>query len=52
MRLFYWYQKLAVTDYAYDGMQYGTITSVMPTNQQASNYNVSVIGLSYVYSWQ
>ena len=41
-----------MTDYAYDGMQYGTITSVMPTNEQAPDYNVSVVGLSYVYRWQ
>ena len=52
LRLFYWYQRLTSNDYAYDGMQYGTITSVMPTNQQSPNYNVSVIGLSYLYHWQ
>jgi hypothetical protein len=28
-------------------MQYGTIT-VIPTSQQAPNYNVNVIGLTYV----
>jgi MtrB/PioB family decaheme-associated outer membrane protein len=49
LRLFYWYQRLSNTDYAYDGVQYGTITSVMPTNQQAPNYNVSVFGISYMY---
>ncbi len=52
LRLFYWYQHLSTTDYAYDGMQYGTITSVMPTNQTSPSYNVSVIGLSYIYHWQ
>jgi hypothetical protein len=52
IRAFYWFQKLRVTDYAYDGMQYGTITSVIPTNEQAPDYNVSVVGLSYVYRWQ
>jgi len=52
IRAFYWFQKLRVTDYSYDGMQYGTISSVIPTNEQAPDYNVSVVGLSYVYRWQ
>lgn len=52
VRVFYLFQRLTSNDYAYDGMQYGTITSVMPTNQQAPSYNVSVIGVSYVYHWQ
>jgi hypothetical protein len=52
IRAFYWWQKLDVTDYMYDGMQFGTITSVMPTNETAPNYNVSVVGISYVYRWQ
>ena len=46
------YGHLRSTDYAYDGTQYGTITSVMPTNQTAPNYSVSVVGLSYLYKWQ
>ena len=24
----------------------------MPTNEQAPDYNVSVVGLSYIYRWQ
>jgi hypothetical protein len=52
LRLSYWYQHLSSNDFAYDGMQYGTITSVIPTNQVAPSYNVSVIGLSYLYRWQ
>jgi MtrB/PioB family decaheme-associated outer membrane protein len=52
VRVGYMYGRLRQTDYAYDGTQYGTITSVMPTNQTTQNYNVSVIGLSYLYKWQ
>jgi len=52
LKLFYWYQHLSSSDFAYDGMQYGTITSVMPTNQTSPSYNVSVVGLSYIYTWQ
>ena len=52
VRFMYLFGQLHSTDYAYAGTQYGTITSVMPTNQTAPNYNVSVFGLSYVYQWQ
>jgi hypothetical protein len=52
LRFFYWYQKLDNTDYAYSGMQYGTITSVMPTLEKAPNYNVSVVGVSYQYRFR
>ncbi len=44
--------KLDVTDYVYDGMQYGTLATVMRTNETAPNYNVSVVGISYIYRWQ
>ena len=52
VRMMYLYGQLRSTDYAYAGTQYGSITSVMPTNQTVPNYNVSVFGLSYLYSWQ
>ena len=52
VRFMYMFGQLHSTDYAYDGTQYGTITSVMPTNQTAPDYSVSVFGLSYVYSFQ
>lgn len=52
LRAFYWYQRLKSTDYAYDGMQYGTITNTIPTNEQAPNYNVNVFGVSYIYRWR
>ena len=33
-------------------LQYGTGTNYLPTNEQPWNYNVSVIGVSYIYRWQ
>jgi MtrB/PioB family decaheme-associated outer membrane protein len=47
VRVLYWYQRLKSTDYAYDAMQFGGISSVIPTNEQAPNYKVHVIGVSY-----
>ncbi len=52
IRLTYWYQHLKSNDYVYDGMQFGSLTNVMPTSEQPFNYNVHVVGLSYIYRWQ
>jgi len=52
LRFFYWYQHLASTDFAYDGMQYGTLTQIIPTSEKAPNYNVSVVGVSYIYRFR
>lgn len=52
IRLLYWYEHLRSNDYVYAGMQFGTLTNVMPTNEQPFHYDVHVIGLSYLYRWQ
>ena len=41
-------QRLKSTDYAYDGMQFGTGANYLPTLQHAPNHTVHVIGVSYV----
>jgi hypothetical protein len=52
VRALYWYSHLRDSDYVYDGMQFGTLTNVIPTNEQPFRYNVHVIGVAYVYRWQ
>lgn len=52
VRVLYWFQRLRVTDFAYDGMQFGTLTGVIPTNEQAPNYKLHVIGVSYQYTFR
>lgn len=52
IRLLYWYEHLTSNDYVYDGMQFGTLTNIMPTNEQPFHFNVHVIGVSYLYRWQ
>jgi hypothetical protein len=47
MRLSYAYQRSKAVDFAYDGMQIGSGTEQMPTNEQAPNYAVHVVGLYY-----
>ena len=51
VRLDYSFQHMKATDYAYDGMQLGSITSVMPTLEKAPSYNVHTIGAVYIYSF-
>jgi hypothetical protein len=45
------HKRLRSTDFAYDGMQTGTLTSFMPSNEQAPNYSVTVVSLSYAHSF-
>jgi hypothetical protein len=52
VRAFYLFKHLKTADFAYDGMQPGTLTGVMPSYEQAPRYSVHVIGASYVYSFR
>lgn len=51
VQLAYSFLHMSSTDYAYDGMQIGTVTIVMPTSEKAPSYNVHAIGASYIYSF-
>jgi len=48
----YMYGHLTSTDWAYAGMQYGTGTNYLPTNEVSPNYNVHVIGFAYSYRFR
>ena len=49
VRVFYEVQRLKATDYAYDGMQFGTGTEQLPTLERALDYTVHVVGLTFGY---
>jgi hypothetical protein len=52
LRAGYLFQRLNSTDYMYNNYQYGsTPATLMPTNQQAPNYSVNVVSLSYDISY-
>jgi hypothetical protein len=51
VRLVYIYERLHSNDSSYQGMQYGTTTTIMPTSEQSPNYTVNVVGVSYIYSF-
>ena len=49
LRVFYSLQRTQNTDFAYQGLQFGTGTEQLPTNEQAMNYTRHVVGVSYAY---
>lgn len=49
----YVFQQRRTDDYYYYTTMYGTTANrVMPTNEQAPNYTVNVVGVSYLYSFR
>jgi len=52
VRVGYTYSRLKAVDWAYNGMQFGTGTNYLPTNEQAPNFTVHVIGAAYAYSFK
>jgi MtrB/PioB family decaheme-associated outer membrane protein len=53
LRLAYTYLHMTSSDWVYAGMQIGlgTIAGVLPSNEQAFNYKVSVFGVSYLLTF-
>ena len=49
----YAYLRMTSADWAYEGMQIGpgTVSGVLPTNEQPFNYGVNVVGLSYILTF-
>ncbi len=48
----YGLSRLLSADWAYDGMQDGILTQVLPTRERSPNYLVNTFGISYVVSWR
>ncbi len=53
LRLAYAYLRMRSSDWVYEGMQLGagTLSGVLPSNEQPFNYSVSVLSLSYVFGF-
>jgi MtrB/PioB family decaheme-associated outer membrane protein len=49
MRLIYSYERTKAVDFLYDGLQVGSGTEQLPTNEQAPNYAVHVVGMYYTH---
>jgi MtrB/PioB family decaheme-associated outer membrane protein len=52
VRLAYSWQHMKAVDWAYEGFQPGGLALVLPTYEQAPNYNVHTIAVSYIYSFR
>jgi MtrB/PioB family decaheme-associated outer membrane protein len=51
VRFLYTFMHMSSADWAYEGMQLGSLSSVLPTLEQPFAYNVHVIGASYVLTF-
>jgi hypothetical protein len=51
IHLAYTFMHMSSTDWAYEGMQFGSLSSVLPSLEQPFNYNVHVVGASYVLTF-
>jgi MtrB/PioB family decaheme-associated outer membrane protein len=51
VRVSYAYMRMRSSDPAFEGMQVGSVGSLLPTNEQPFNYSVSVVGVSYILSF-
>lgn len=52
VRIGYSWQHLSAQDWAYDGLQVGGLSGVLPTNEKLPTYNVHTLVVSYQYSWR
>ena len=51
VRVVYTYMRMSSADWAYEGMQFGSMQGVLPSNEQPFNYSVHVVGVSYVLAF-
>jgi MtrB/PioB family decaheme-associated outer membrane protein len=51
LHVVYTYMRMSSADWAYEGMQFGSMQGVLPSNEQPFNYSVHVVGVSYVLSF-
>jgi MtrB/PioB family decaheme-associated outer membrane protein len=52
VRVGYGWQHAKVVDWAYDGLQPGGLSGVLPTYEQAPSYNVHTIGVAYIHTFR
>ena len=51
LRVAYAYVHMKSADWAYEGMQFGSLSGILPSNEQPFNYSVNVVGVSYVLTF-
>jgi hypothetical protein len=48
----YIWQHIKAVDWAYDGMQFGGLAGVLPSNERAPSFNVHTFMVTYIKSFQ
>jgi len=51
LRIAYSYLRMSSGDPIYEGMQFGSVSTVLPTNEQPFKYSVSAVGVSYILTF-
>ena len=51
LRFSYAFLHMTSSDWAYEGMQFGSLSGVLPSHEQPFAYSVHVVGVSYVLSF-
>jgi MtrB/PioB family decaheme-associated outer membrane protein len=51
VRLSYARLRMQSSDLAYEGMQLGSVSSLLPTNEQPFKYGINVVGVAYTLSF-
>jgi MtrB/PioB family decaheme-associated outer membrane protein len=51
LRLAYVYEHMNNVDWMYEGMQFGSLSAQLPTNEQPFNYGVHVVSVSYILAF-
>ncbi len=51
VRVLYTYMRMRSADWSYEGMQFGSLSGVLPTNEQPFSYAVHVVAVSYVMTF-
>ena len=51
MRVGYAYVHMNNADWMYQGMQFGSLSSQLPTNEQPFNFGVNVVSVSYILTF-
>jgi hypothetical protein len=51
LRVGYSFLRMKSNDPAYEGMQFGSLSGVLPTSEQPFNYKVSIVGIGYVLTF-
>ena len=49
--LLHW-QHMTSANWGYDGLQYGGLSGILPTNQVSPTFNVYTFAVAYIYSFR